>query len=247
MSDVLDFLKFIVDFDLNNLSLKHTLFAAVATVVIYFIVFLVRKYGKKLDISLNFTDGIVKCGTAIIVEFILILIFGPRITVISIVIGIIVSVFVRTKFFSFIDNEKFASRDLSMRVELSELNKKFKKNPHYSILEVLLYYGYISSMQKELVEAKNIFKTPDEMAKEFLSKPILTEDQLEEAIGIMNVIRREGKILTREEALLLIVNLNSKVQVQDFGLLLHPKQEDNKEETKHEETKHEEPNSEVSD
>lgn len=239
MSDVLDFLKFIVDFDINNLSWKHMIFAAVATVVIYFIVFFVRKFGKKLDISFNFTDGIVKCGTAIIVEFILILIFGPRIAVISVVIGIIVSVFVRTKFFSFIDNEKFASRDLKMRVELSELNKKFKKNPHYSILEVLLYYGYISTMQKDTVEAENIFKTPDDMAKEFLSKPILTEEQLEEAIGIMNVIRREGKILTREEALLLIMNMNSKVHVTDSGISII-----SEEETKEE---HPETNSEVSD
>ena len=121
--------------------------------------------------------------------------------------GFITSLYIRNKLFSFVDQNIAADHDLKMRMELAELKNKFKNSPHYSILEVLLYYGYISSIQKETVEAENIFKTPDDMAKEFLSKPILTEDQLEEAIGIMNVIRREGKILTREEALLLIMRM----------------------------------------
>jgi len=220
MGDVLDFLKFLVDFDLSNLSLWHTLFAAVLTVVIYFIVFFVKKYGKKQDISFKFNDFVVKCGIAASIEFLLILIYGPRVLFISIIIGIVASVYIRSKFFPFIDNEKVATRDLSMRVELQELNRKFKKSPYYSILEVLLYYGYISPLQKETVEADNIFKSPDDMAKEFLSKPILTADQLDEAVGIMNVIRMEGKILTREEALLLIASMNSKVEVHDGGIII---------------------------
>lgn len=210
MGDLLETLEFFNKIDTHNLSFSHIAIAAFVTLAVYFFMFIIRKYFKKMSISFSFTDFLIKCGVAFIIEFGLIWVYGPNVIILAIVIGLVVSVYVRNKLFSFIDVSEVADHDLQMRMELAELQNKFKKNPYYSILEVLLYYGYISSIQKETVEAENIFKTPDEMAKEFLSKPILTEEQLDEAIGIMNVIRRQGKILTREEALLLIMkNMDS--------------------------------------
>lgn len=209
MGDVLDFIKLFLEFDTSNLSVVHITVAGVVTIVMYFLLFLFRKYIKKKDIDFVFLDFLVKCGIAFLVEFGIIWLYGPRVTFLGIILGFLVALYFRNKVFNFIDSESSAQHDLAVRSELADLKNKFKKNPHYSILEVLLYYGYISKIQKEMVESANIFKTPDEMAKEFLTKTILTENQLAEAIGIMNVIRREGKILTREEALLLIMNMEA--------------------------------------
>ena len=208
MGDAIEFLKFLVDIETREISILHVSFAAGVTLLLYFTMFFFHKYVQNEGVQFSFTDFAIKCGVAFVVEFCLIWIYGPKVFILAIIVGFITSLYIRNKLFSFVDQNIAADHDLKMRMELAELKNKFKNSPHYSILEVLLYYGYISSIQKETVEAENIFKTPDDMAKEFLSKPILTEDQLEEAIGIMNVIRREGKILTREEALLLIMRMH---------------------------------------
>lgn len=207
MGDVVDLLQVFIDLDGKNISLLHITLAAVISLVIYFVMFSIKRFIQKLDITFSISDFLIKWGIAFIVEFGLIWLYGSKVFILSIIVGFIVSLYVRNKLFTFIDTSSVADHDLKMRMELADLKTKFKNNPYYSILEVLLYYGYISTIQKETVEAENIFKSPDDMAKEFLSKPILTKEQLDEAIGIMNVIRREGKILTREEALLLIMNM----------------------------------------
>ena len=208
MKDLVTVLEFF-NANANEISGMHITIATIVTIVIYFTLFAIRRYVQKSGEHFNIWDFLIKVGIAFIVEFGLIWLYGNKIFVVAIVGGILAALYVRNKLFSFIDNNSSADRDLKMRMELAELKNKFKKNPYYSILEVLLYYGYISTIQKETVEAENIFKTPDEMAREFLDKPILTEQQLDEAIGIMNVIRRENKILTREEALLLIMNMGT--------------------------------------
>ena len=208
MKDLLAVLEFF-NANANEISTIHITIATLVTIVIYFLLYLIRRFILKQVDHINWWELLVKVGIAFIVEFALIWLYGEQIFIVAIVGGMLAALYVRNKVFTFIDSNSSADRDLKMRMELAELKNKFKKNPYYSILEVLLYYGYISTIQKETVEAENIFKTPDEMAREFLEKPILTEEQLDEAIGIMNVIRRENKILTREEALLLIMNMGA--------------------------------------
>ena len=207
MSDLLEFLKFLLEFEETEISRTHVVIAVGVTIAIYLFMFLVHKFIQKQNIKFNLGDFLIKVGCAFVIEFGLIWVYGPKVFALAVIVGILAALYIRNKLFSFIDINTEAENDLKLRMELAELKNKFKKNPYYSILEVLLYYGYISAIQKETVETENIFKTPEEMAREFLSKPILTAEQLDEAIGIMNVIRREGKILTREEALLLIMNM----------------------------------------
>ena len=207
MSDLLEFLKFLLEFEETEISRTHVVIAVGVTIAIYLFMFLVHRFIQKQNVKFNLGDFLIKVGCAFVIEFGLIWVYGPKVFALAVIVGILAALYIRNKLFSFIDTNTEAENDLKLRMELAELKNKFKKNPYYSILEVLLYYGYISTIQKETVETENIFKTPEEMAREFLSKPILTVEQLDEAIGIMNVIRREGKILTREEALLLIMNM----------------------------------------
>lgn len=139
-------------------------------------------------------------------------IFNLILSGISIILGILVALpvtlLVKNKYFSFLVEEQTVAKEIKEDyAELNRLKKLFKSNPHYSILEVLLYYGYISPNQKEYVETNNIFKTPEEMAEMLLSQSVLTPDQLDEAKAIMNMVRREGRVLTKQEALLAVSKL----------------------------------------
>ena len=199
MKDFLSFLEFFKDLNLVEVDFPSVVIAAVITALIYVGLYFIRR--KVNDDNTSFKEYVLKFGFAFIVEFGLIWIYGKILFFPSIILGLLTALYFRNKVFSFLDLSPAATSDLSVKMELAELKSKFKKNPHYSILEVLLYYGYISKVQKETIEAENIFKTPDEMANELLDMPILTKEQLAEARGIMNVIRIEGKIITREEAI----------------------------------------------
>ena len=210
MGDFLDFLVYFKDLGSLEPDFSSIFIAVGITAVFYLLLYFFRKYVMKSDVE-NSAGGIreyfLKFGFAFIVEFGLIWLYGSILIIPSIVLGVLTALYFRNKVFSFLDLSAGASSDLSSKMELNELKSKFKKNPHYSILEVLYYYGYISQIQKETVEAENIFKSPDEMANELLDTPILTKEQLKEAKGIMNVIRIEGKVITREEAILHIAKM----------------------------------------
>ena len=218
VEQALSVIKFFEDFRDHDVSAFHLVIASVITCLLFLGVFLYRKFWKRMDIVFSPVEFLVKFAVAFAVEFLLIWIYSPNVWALSVALGAVFAVYCRNRFFRFLDAEEQVDKDLDMRMELNELKTKFRRNPHYSILEVLLYYGYISAVQKEMVETRNIFKTPDEMAQEMLTMPVLTEAQLKEAKGIMNVIRRENKVLTREEALLLIMQaVNSAGEGGDDG------------------------------
>lgn len=138
--------------------------------------------------------------------FLIIWIFGGSVFPLALFAGILMAYFIQEKYFKFLREETLVG-DAQHLAEVNRLKRLFRSNPHYSILEVLLYYGYISPSQKESLEINNIFETPEEMASKLLEMKALTPIQLKEAKAIMNLIRREGKILTRQDALLLVAQL----------------------------------------
>lgn len=143
-------------------------------------------------------------------SFVLLWAFGARSLPLSVAMSILAASFLENKYFSFLAHPEEAGTSSTNRSELKELEAKFKKTPNYSILEVLLHYGYIGELHKESAELSNIFEDPSDIAETFKQTPILTDQQLKEATAIMNVIRREGKILTRQEALLIVSRLKDK-------------------------------------
>jgi hypothetical protein len=98
------------------------------------------------------------------------------------------------------------SNDEKYKEEIQELFSKLPINFNYStlnnptILEILLLYGYISQNHKDIAELNNIFDTPDEIAEHLKTMYVITDEQLKEARGIMNIVRRKGRLISREEA-----------------------------------------------
>ncbi len=209
--EFIDGLKDLINFITSNsdkpLSYPHVIFSAAVIMIGFLISMLVEyKKNKKLDMY----GTLLEVGLAFVAVILIIWIVGPPSTIFAIIFAFIFAIFVRNKYFDFIHTENVHKVDTKNQNELQRLKKEFKDNPHYSILEVLLHYGYISPLQKEYVETENIFESPDEMAKRFLTMTVLTEEQLKEAKAIMNIIRMEHKILTKQDALLLISQMKER-------------------------------------
>ena len=208
--NIKEVVEFLLTFKDQEINFPAVLIAIAITFLSLFGFHLIRYYITKKEIYFNTVDILVKASIASFIELLIIWIFGHYVTLFAIIIGILLSLYIRNKYFGFLDQSVIANEDIKEKLELNELERKFKKTPNYSILEVLLYYGYISKLHKDFLESECIFESPDEMAVKLLERPILTETQLKEAKAIMNVIRREGKIMTREEALLLISKIEEE-------------------------------------
>jgi hypothetical protein len=178
---------------------------------------------KKSGVNIHVKQLLTQIAVAVPINIILLWILGSHVVIISPFVGIASSFYIKNRFFKFFDDDRAslatlqkAAQEKADREEVSRLQRKFKSTPNFSILEVLLHYGYISNMHKEYVEVSDIFSTPDELSQKFLQMPILTVQQLKEAKAIMNVIRREGRIVTKKEALVIIGQIQErKVQGND--------------------------------
>lgn len=202
-----DLITFITSNSDKPLSYSHVIFSALVILIGFLIsMFITYKKDRKLDIY----GTLLEIGLGLVAAILIIWLVGPPSTLFAIIFAFIFAIFVRNKYFDFIHSGDVYKVDTKNQNELQRLKREFKDNPHYSILEVLLHYGYISPLQKEYVETENIFESPDEMAKRFLTMTVLTEEQLKEAKAIMNIIRMEHKILTKQDALLLISQMKER-------------------------------------
>ena len=113
------------------------------------------------------------------------------------------------------------SNDEKYKEEIQELFSKLPINFNYStlnnptILEILLLYGYISQNHKDIAEMNNLFDTPDEIAEHLKTMYVITDEQLKEARGIMNIVRRKGRLISREEAAKILSTLKHNVPSDD--------------------------------
>lgn len=164
----------------------------------------------KHEHSFNLKEVSLKVAISVAVNILVVWFVGPHSAIFALIFGILAALYLKNKYFDFVSDATKSAETLAKEQEQQRLKKLFKEEPYYSILEVLLYYGYISPLHKEFIESENIFNTPDEMAEKFLTMSVLTEEQLSEAKAIMNVIRREGKILTRQDALLIVAKLEER-------------------------------------
>jgi hypothetical protein len=95
----------------------------------------------------------------------------------------------------------------------NEFCTKFDKidKENYDILDLLFAYEYISELQYKRVIQDSIFELPEDMVQKLLKMPVITENELKEARVIMNLMKLEGREITREEALRYIVTRGEKV------------------------------------
>lgn len=209
MDELIKAIEYFQQFQDQAINTPALIVAAILVTAIWGVIEFVQ---VKVSHSRPFVIASLAVGWAIslLVAAVAIWIFGGQVVILAVMLGIIAGFFLRNKYFKFLDENLPSEDEREHSAELSDLKKKFKKTPNFSILEVLLYYDYISPLQKETVEISGIFDTPDDSAKRLLTMSVLTERQFREAKAIMNVIRREGKILTKQDALLLVAKIQER-------------------------------------
>ena len=79
-----------------------------------------------------------------------------------------------------------------------------------NIIMILEMYGYISPNQKFKMITQSLFETPDEQVEKLLEMYVLDTEELKEARAILNLIRLNNRLISKEEALQCITRQKKK-------------------------------------
>lgn len=94
--------------------------------------------------------------------------------------------------------------DLKMPDDVTSFNQ-------LNIIMILEMYGYISPNHKFKMITQSLFETPDDQVNKLLAMYVLDEKELKEAKAILNLIKLNNKLITKEEALQCISDVESKM------------------------------------
>lgn len=83
--------------------------------------------------------------------------------------------------------------------------KKLGKDNNFNILDVLYVYDYISDYQRRKIIQSMICRNTDQMAEKLLTTYTISPEELNEAYAILNLIGLEGRIVTKEEAIMCLL------------------------------------------
>jgi len=86
-----------------------------------------------------------------------------------------------------------------------------------NIIMILEMYGYISPNQKFKMITQSLFETPEEQIDKLLKMYALEDYELEEAKAILNLIRLNNRLVTKEEALHCILEVKNKMAKSEKG------------------------------
>lgn len=106
---------------------------------------------------------------------------------------------------SSVPNSTRLSSNTGISEDMTDKMSKLGKNTNFNILDVLFIYDYISDYQRRKVIQSLICESTDKMADKLLTIPTITEEELNEARAILNLIGLEGRIVTKEEAIMCLL------------------------------------------
>lgn len=92
-----------------------------------------------------------------------------------------------------------------------KIKKLGKNSPNeLNILDILYVYDYITGYQRRKVMKEMIYDDVNDMAEFLTKRPSVTEEELKEARAILNLISINGKVVTREEAMLYLIDYRNE-------------------------------------
>lgn len=112
-----------------------------------------------------------------------------------------------------INNDSDGVTNTGGGVNKMSINNEIPNN--LDIITILENYGYISANQKYKMISSSLFETPDEMVEKLLEMVVLEPRELKEAKAILNLIRMERRLVTKEEALKFIIEYEKRVKNND--------------------------------
>lgn len=85
---------------------------------------------------------------------------------------------------------------------------RLNKDDNFNLLDILYLYDYITEYQRRKVIQDMIYEDVETMVKHLTEYPAINTEELKEAKAILNLVELQGKIITKEEALMHLVNRN---------------------------------------
>lgn len=108
------------------------------------------------------------------------------------------------------NKESSDTKDNDSLKEIQFKMSKLGKDSNFNIIDILYLYDYISDYQRRKVIQELIYEDSDEMVNYLNTHPTISNEELREARAIQNLIDIKSKILTKEEALLEIIDICGK-------------------------------------
>lgn len=77
---------------------------------------------------------------------------------------------------------------------------------NFTLIDILYVYNYITESQKEKLKKSILYEDPNEIIDSLLSTYTINIEQLKEAKDILEEVKFRGKLISKDEALLILLN-----------------------------------------
>lgn len=222
----MDFEKMHTMIELSKHSLNPKEFDFIVMLFNFFIalIFLVLYYDIKIKDIIKERRFMLLLGIVLIVDFFLEITFGNILLLTPVISFFIVQITFMLKdkelfnvFNSFLkknpDENQMEFED--ERAELEFKMTKLGKNNNFNLIDILYLYDYITDYQRRKVIQDLIYDDTDGMIEYLNTNPAVSDEELREAKAILNLINLQGKVLTKEEALLHIVDIANHSNIKN--------------------------------
>lgn len=215
----MDVIKEIVEFltsfkgSIHDISLfDYKIF--ILNLLIATIIFIIYYDIKLKDIYKN-KSLLMTYAIIIILEFLLELIFGNILVLTPLFsfFAVHIVLFIKNKdIFDSLSNHARERRGSDPKGEMGDLYYKMRrlgKNEDFNIIDILYIYDYITEYQRKKIMQTLICESMETMVDYLLSQPTITQAELKEARAIKNLISFEHRIVTKDEAMVYLLNNES--------------------------------------
>lgn len=231
----MDIIKEIVEFltsfkgSIHDMSLfDYKIF--ILNLLIVTIIFIVY-YDIKLKYIYKDKHLLMTYAIIVILEFLLELIFGNILVLTPLFsfFAVHIVLFIKNKdIFDSLSNHAKEKRGNDPKGEMGDLYYKMRrlgKNEDFNIIDILYIYDYITEYQRKKIMQTLICESMETMVDYLLSQPTITQAELKEARAIKNLISFEHRIVTKDEAMVYL--LNNESYSEQSTILHHTQQQEN--------------------
>lgn len=226
-SDIIDFFNsFSTTIEDKDLTGTTYLIAIIVNLILGILFFLFRDLSRKENgKKINIFNIIILSGINFAIGCIILLICGINSILFAPIIGFISSIYIEKKLLkekSSNNNNEASSTENNINVTVNNnLNDNERLVPNFynpkvelpegmtindlDIVKILELYGYISSNQKFKMIKNSLFETTDEQIEKLLTMCVLEDKEYKEAKAILNLIKLNNRIVSKEEALKFIL------------------------------------------
>lgn len=230
-NDIIDFFNsFSVIIENRNLENTTYIIAIIINLIIGIILFSIREinnkkeHNKKVNIITIITMSLINFAVGCII----LLITGINSILFAPIIGYISALYIEKKLLNKINSTSSNENNINVTVNNNLNNENNNLVPNFynpkvelpegmtindlDIIKILELYGYISQNQRFKMVKNSLFETSDEQIQKLLTMYALDEKEYKEAKAILNLIKLNNRIVSKEEVIKFILEQEANNQ-----------------------------------